>query len=127
MPTSSFRPRQALDLLAAGHTIWGLVAYRDQLSEIVRELPGSIGDGVFERKHSRDGRSSAFWFLFVTPLLLVISRLYDAAERADDREAMRSAGWGATGISTVGMVAVPRSGFAAGIAVGQWIVRRSRA
>jgi len=38
--------------LAGGHTLWGLYAYGDQVKEILRELPGSVGDGIFDKGHS---------------------------------------------------------------------------
>ena len=52
--------------------------------------------------------------------------MYAAAEEADDREAMRAAGRWVTGISVGGLMAIPRSGFPGGIALGVWLLRRAR-
>jgi Family of unknown function (DUF6463) len=119
-------PRAAINALAVGHTLWGLAAYRDQLPGMVRELPGSVGDGIFDKRHSRDERAAAFWFFFAGPMLAVAGRLYAAAEEAGDREAMRDAGLGVTAIAATGLVAIPASGFPAGMALGLWLLRRAR-
>lgn len=121
----SVTPRGALNALAIGHTMWGVRAYHDQLADLISELPGSVGDGIFDKKHSRDARASAFWFLFVGPMLMLFARMYEAAEIAGDREAMRAAGWGVTVISVGGFAAIPRSGFPGGIAIGLWLLRRA--
>lgn len=112
--------------LAVGHTLWGLYAYGDQVKEILRELPGSVGDGIFDKGHSRDARAAGFWFLFVGPLLGVFGRTYASAEKAGDVETMRAAGRGVTAISLAGFAAIPRSGFPGGIALGLWMMRRAR-
>ena len=118
-------PRTALNALAVGHTLWGTYAYRDQLGGIVLDVPGSVGDGIFDTEHSRDARAAAYWFLSVGPLLTVIARLYDSAERAGDRPAMRSAASTLLGISVAGLVTIPRSGFPGGVALGLWLMRRA--
>jgi hypothetical protein len=119
-------PRLAFHALAVGHTLWGAIAYRDQLTGIVRELPGSVGDGIFDKEHSRDARAAAYWFLFVGPLLALVAELWGSAERADDRQAMRTAGRAVTGVSVAGLATIPRSGFPGGIALGLWLMRRAR-
>ena len=111
--------------LAGAHTVWGMVAYRGQIAGIVTELPSSVGDGIFERAHSRDGRASAFWFLFVGPMLALLGRLYGSAEASGDQAAVRAAGQAITAVSAGGWVAIPRSGFPAGLALGVWVLRRA--
>jgi hypothetical protein len=122
---AALKPRTALNALAAGHTIWGLIAYGDQVPAMVRELPGSVGDGIFDKAHSRDGRAAGFWFLFAGPMLVLLGRLYESAESADDRDAMRAAGRAVTVTSAAGWAAMPVSGFPAGVALGLWLARRS--
>ena len=112
--------------LAAGHTAWGLYAYRDQLGGLVRDLPDAVGDGIFQADHSRDARAAAFWFLLAGPLLALAGRLYRSAEAAGDRRAMRDAGRIVTAIGAGGTVAMPRSGFPGGMALGLWLMRRAR-
>src|SRR6476661_6355186 len=92
-------PKTAMYALAAAHTAWGLAAYRGDVAGIVTELPNSVGDGLFEKSHSGDRRASAFWFLFVGPMLALLGRLYDSAEAAGDQAAMRAAGLAITAIS----------------------------
>lgn len=112
--------------LAVGHTVWGLVAYGDQMAGIWREVPGSVGDGIFAKPHSRDGRAAGFWFLFVSPMVALLGRLYGAAEAAGDHDAMRTAGLTVTAVSAAGVVVIPRSGFPGGIALGLWLLRRAK-
>src|SRR5919198_5731976 len=78
------RGERALPVLARFRESWSRYAYGDQLRGILRELPGSVGDGIFDKGHSRDARAAAFWFLFVGPLLGLFGRTYSAAERAGD-------------------------------------------
>jgi hypothetical protein len=91
----------------------------------VRELPASVGDGIFDKRHSRDPRAAAFWFLFVGPMLLLLGRTYAAAEAAGDHDAMRATGRAVTAICAGGFTAMPRSGFPGGIALGLWLMRRA--
>jgi hypothetical protein len=125
-PPTKLSPKTALNGLAVGHTLWGLHAYRDQLAGIVRDIPGSVGDGIFDKSHSRDARAAAYWFLFVGPVLSVIARLYESAEAAQDRAAMRSAARTMLGVSVAGFAITPRSGFPGAIALGLWLMRRAR-
>jgi hypothetical protein len=118
-------PRTVINALAVGHTLWGARAYGDQLASVLRELPGSVGDGIFDKAHSRDARAAGFWFLFVGPMLALLGRLYEAAEAAEDREAMRATGRTVTVVSAAGWAAIPVSGFPAGLALGLWLTRRA--
>jgi hypothetical protein len=120
-------PKTVMYAIAAAHTAWGLVAYRGHVVGIVTELPNSVGDGIFEKAHSGDARASAFWFLFVGPMLALLGRLYDSAEASGDRAAMRAAGRAISAISAGSWLAIPRSGFPAGLALGLWLLRRANA
>lgn len=126
MLTRARTPQVVIYALALGHTAWGVTAYGDQLAGIVSELPGSVGDGIFDKAHSRDERAAAFWFLFVGPMLGLFGRTYGAAEEAGDRAAMRAAGRSVIAICATGCVTTPRSGFPAGLALGIWLTRRAR-
>ncbi len=119
-------PRTAFDVLAVGHTAWGLYAYRREVGDLLSELPGSVGDGIFDRRHSHDARAAAFWFLLVGPLLALLGRLHAAAEAAGDRDAQRASARAVTAVSVAGWVAIPRSGFPGGLALGLWLLRRAR-
>jgi hypothetical protein len=122
---ATLSPKAALNALAVGHTLWGAYAYRDRLAGIVLDIPGSVGDGIFDKEHSRDARAAAYWFLFVGPLLTVIARLYGSAEAAGDRPAMRWAARVLVGTSIGGLATIPRSGFPGGLALGLWLMRRA--
>jgi Family of unknown function (DUF6463) len=122
---TALSPRAAINALAVGHTVWGVIAYRDQLAGMVRDLPGSVGDGIFDERHSRDARAAGFWFLFVGPLLALLGRLYASAEAAQDQAAMRATGGAVTAVSAAGWTAIPASGFPAGLALGLWLLRRA--
>jgi hypothetical protein len=111
--------------VGAAHTAWGVVAYHDQLPGIVRDLPGSVGDGIFEQRHSRDARASAFWFLFAGPLVSLLGRLHASAEASGDERAQRVAGGSVLALGVAGEAAMPRSGFPAAIALGLWMLRRA--
>ena len=119
-------PSRALSLLAGGHAAWALLAYGRSLGAVVRDAPGSVGDGLFVREHAGDERAAAFWFSAVTPLLLLTARLLRAAEEAEDLPAQRTAGLATAAIGAAGAVVVPRSGFWAAMPLGGWMVRRSR-
>jgi hypothetical protein len=119
-------PESAFYAIAAGHTVWGIVAYREQIRGLVQDLPGSVGDGIFDKSNSDNARAAGFWFLFVGPMIAALGRLYGAAEAAGDREAMRSAGRAVTAVSVAGWTAMPASGFPGGIALGVWLLRRAR-
>src|SRR3954453_14274810 len=122
---TALSPRAAITALAAGHTVWGAIAYRDQVAGLVRELPGSVGDGIFDKEHSRDARAAAYWFLFVGPMLAVMGRLYEPAEAAGDRPPVPFAARGIVATRVVGFATIPRSGFPGGIALGLWLMRRA--
>lgn len=126
MLTGARAPQLAIYALALGHGAWGVAVYGDQLAGIVSDLPGSVGDGVFDKTHSRDERAAAFWFMFVGPMLALFGRTYGAAEAAGDRAAVRAAGRSVIAICATGCVATPRSGFPAGLALGIWLTRRAR-
>ena len=118
-------PGRVLKVVGLGHVLWGLIAYRDQLPGIVRDLPAAVGDGIFDKRHSRDARASAFWFLFAGPLVGLLGRLHEAAEAAGDRRTQRISGGSVLAIGAVGEAAMPRSGFPAAIAIGLWMLRRA--
>ena len=122
---SRLSPKTVMYAIAGAHTAWGLTAYRGSVTGIVTDLPNSVGDGIFEKAHSADKRSSAFWFLFVSPMLALLGRLYDSAEASGDRDAMRAAGQAITAVSIGCWAAIPRSGFPAGVALGLWLLRRA--
>jgi hypothetical protein len=120
-------PGRAIALLGAGHAVWGAVAYRRELAELVTSPVDSVGDGLFNHRHSRDGRAAAFWFMFAAPMVMLCGRLSDAALRAGDHKSAAAAGRTVLGLSLLGVVMIPRSGFPAAMPLGWLLVRRARA
>lgn len=109
---------QVVMALSAGHTVWALIAHRGALAAMVANgVIGTVGDGVFVQEHARDDRAAAFWFLLIGPLLSMIGVLMDDAERRGDYPTVRRASRVGLATSILGALAVPRSGFPAGIAV----------
>jgi hypothetical protein len=121
-------PGSVLSLLGTAHAVWGLVAYRDPLRDIARAgVVGTVGDGIFDTAHDRDGRAAGFWFMFAAPVLVSYGRLAEAALRARDTRAVRSAGRAVLGLGLVGSAVIPRSGFPVAVPVGYWLLRRASA
>jgi hypothetical protein len=120
-------PGKALMALGAGHTVWGLLAYREPLRELARAgFVDGVGDGLFRAEHSRDARAAAFWFMAAAPLVALGGYLADAAEQAGDRRATAVTGGAVLSVGAAGMAVIPRSGFPAGVSVGLWFLARAR-
>ncbi len=120
-------PGNAIKVIGFGHVAWGLIAYRKPLRELLDSGPlDSVGDGVFSREHSEDGRAAGFWFLLAAPLIVLCGHLIGAAEQAGDRRALRASGRTVFGIGVVGTAMIPRSGFLAVFPIGYWLLRRNR-
>lgn len=111
--------------MGIGHLAWGLLAYRKPLAELARDgVADSVGDGIFRRDHSQDGRAAAFWFLFAAPMMGVLGHLVEAAERNGDARALRTSGRALIGLGTASSIFMPRSGFPAVPLIGYWLTRR---
>ena len=118
---------QAVALLGVGHVAWGAVAYRRELADLLRgPVFDSVGDGIFNRKHAHDGRAAAFWFMFAAPLVTLCGLLADSALRAGDHRSATTAGRVIVGVSCVGLVVIPRSGFPAALPAGWLLLRQAR-
>jgi hypothetical protein len=120
-------PGYAVMLVGCGHALWGLVAYREPLREIVdAKVIGSVGDGIFDTAHDRGPRAAGFWFLFAAPLMVLSGYLLEASLRAGDAHAVKLAGNTVLGLGAIGTAVMPRSGFPAVLPVGGWVLHRSR-
>jgi hypothetical protein len=120
-------PGQALMAVAAGHATWGAMAYRRELAEIGNAgWFDSVGDGIYQRRHSRDGRAAAFWFESIAPLLGLTGYLVHAAVRRGDARAVKvsAAAVGTMGIA--GLTVMPRSGFPLTLPLTYWLLRTAR-
>jgi uncharacterized protein len=120
-------PGRAMMAIGAAHTVWGSLAYRRDLAAIARAgVLDSVGDGLFRREHSRDGRAAAFWFMAAGPLLALCGRLTDAALEAGDRRATAAAGRAALAFGVSGVAVMPRSGFWTALPLGARLLRAAR-
>jgi hypothetical protein len=120
-------PGRALQAMGCGHVAWGLFAYRKPLAELAREgIADSVGDGVFQRAHSQDGRAAGFWFLFAAPMMGLLGHMIEAAEERGDGRALRRSGRAVIGLGALSTVFIPRSGFPAVPLLGWWMIRRGR-
>jgi hypothetical protein len=112
-------------LIAVGHTLWGLVAYRKPLREIARAgFVDSVGDGIFQRAHADDGRAAAFWFMMAGPLVGILGYCAEAASRAGDTSTLKATGRAAVALGAVGALVIPRSGFHLVPPVGYRLIRQ---
>jgi hypothetical protein len=107
-----------LALLGGGHAVWAVVAHGGALRSLAREhLIGTVGDGVFVQEHARDERAAGFWFLLISPLVMIIGMLVDDAERRGDWRSVQRSCRSGVALSLASAVVVPRSGFPAAILV----------
>ncbi len=117
-------PGYALIVLACGHAVWALVAYREPLQGLIREgVVDSVGDGLFRAVDAEGARAAGFWFLFAAPLMALCGYLVEVALRAGGR-ALTVSGRTVLGLGIVGTAVMPRSGFPAVLPIGYWLVRR---
>jgi hypothetical protein len=120
-------PGYATMLVGFGHALWGMVAYRDPLREILRAgIVRSVGDGIFDTNHDRGSRAAAFWFLLAAPLIALSGYLLEAALRRGDARAVKVGGRAVLGIGVVGTTVMPTSGFPAVLPVACWLLHRAR-
>lgn len=121
-------PGRTLTAMSLGHVAWGVFAYRKPLAELAKEgkILDSVGDGIFQRAHSEDGRAAAFWFLFAAPMIGLLGHMVEAAEVRGDARALRRSGRGVMALGAFSTAFIPRSGFPVVPLVGWWMIRRSR-
>jgi Family of unknown function (DUF6463) len=120
-------PGNAVMLVSAGHTAWGLLAYRKALREILHAgVVDSVGDGVFALEHSSDGRAAGFWFMLAAPLMALTGYLTEAALRSGEQRAVAVTGRTVLCIGVLGTTVMPRSGFPAVAPIGYWLMRSAR-
>lgn len=94
--------------LGIGHIVYGLVWFKSPIKEAVSE--GFIG-----RFMKVESRRLAFWFIIFGPLLAMGGHVALYAANANDLGLIRIIGFYLLGISTVGVLALPRSPFWAAV------------
>jgi len=96
---------RALIATGIGHTVVGLVLFREPLAAIWRDgVANTIRDGQYDRE-------AAFWFLLFSPLCVLLGQLVDHATARRDRWLLALVGWNVLAIGAVGALMMPVSGF----------------
>lgn len=97
-------------LLALGvaHTIYGLVRFKQPVTEALRE--GGIG-----KFQSIDSRRLSFWFILFGPMLMMAGQVAIRATYLNDLSLVAIIGVYVLIISSVGILALPKSPFWAGL------------
>jgi hypothetical protein len=100
----------ALFVLGIGHVAYGCVKFKAPLREAIES--GFVGKfGVPEV------RRSAFWFIMFGPLLVLAGHVAIHAASIGDAYLIRLVGFYLLGVSAVGVCALPKSPFLAGLAI----------
>ena len=127
-PANSAQPRRRLNwhwqgrvMVATGvlHTIVGIVVFWDGLGQ-------SAKDGVIATAPKSAENNSVTWFLVAGLFLMLFGGLIHHLNTALDRPAPASIGWGLIGLSALGLVMMPGSGFWLLLAQGIWYVAAAR-
>jgi hypothetical protein len=120
MTTSSRRPWIGpwLLLVAAVHTVFGLVVFAPVLGDM-------LGRGLFNTVGPDAKAGAVVWFLlFGGPLALVAWQIWLAERRAAWAE-LRVLGWGILGLTVLGLLLMPMSGFWLALPAAWGLLRRA--
>jgi hypothetical protein len=96
---------KSIVLIGIAHGAAGLIAYRSEIVDLVRA--GLVNTISVTGDHARD---EAFWFLIFTIPLLIIGGLVDRMERLGQPLPAATVS-GVAGMTAVGIVMMPASGF----------------
>ena len=102
-----------------GHTLVGVVVFRDALA-------GVFHDGFLNAFWPHFDRLSAFWFLLFSPALFMLGQITNRAVERQDARTFRIVGGYLLGMGIVGVAALPISGFWIVIALASLILRIAR-
>ena len=104
--------------LGVGHILYGCVKFRAPLLE-------AITSGVVGKFSVPEVRRTAFWFVMFGPLLMLAGQVAIYAASIGDVHLIRLVGAYLLGVSVVGIFALPRSPFLAGIAISSLLLASS--
>lgn len=99
-----------LFVLGAAHIAHGAIKFKTPLTDAVRA--GFVG-----RFGMPEARRTAFWFVMFGPLLMLAGHVSIHAAAAGDVQLVRIVGAYLLGLTIVGVLALPKSPFLAGLAV----------
>jgi hypothetical protein len=107
--------------IALGHSLLGLVLFREPLAAMLREgLVNTIGAS------GDSDREAAFWFLVFSAMLLLWGQLVAHASRRPDARALALVGWNMLLVGALGCLVMPVSGFWMVIALAPFVLRDGR-
>ncbi|MBI5255622.1 MAG: hypothetical protein HY855_03915 [Burkholderiales bacterium] len=101
--------------LGIGHTVYGLVMFRQPLGEAL--AAGFVGQFM-----GHPPRITAFWFLIMGPLLMLAGQTAAHAAAGGDQALLRLVGGYLLVIALIGVAALPKSPFWAALFVAPWLV-----
>ena len=102
-----------------GHTLVGVVVFREALAEIFH-------DGFLNAFWPHFDRLSAFWFLLFSPALFMLGQITNRAVERQDAYTLRIVGCYLLGMAVVGVAALPVSGFWIVIVLAALILKDAR-
>ena len=106
-----------LALTGIGHTLVGLVLFRQPLRAILDDgIVNSIGQGQFDR-------GAAFWFLLFSPICLALAQIVSHAVARGDGRTLRIIGGYLLAMGVLGAAVMPISGFWILIAIAPLLLR----
>lgn len=100
----------SLLVLGALHVLYGAVKFR-------RPLADAFAAGFVGQFSQQETRRTAFWFVMFGPLLMMGGHLCIYAAGKGDFDAIRLVGTYLSVVSLIGVIALPRSPFIAGLLV----------
>jgi len=96
--------------LGIGHLLYGSIKFKKPLRD-------AVTSGFIGKFSAPEVRRSTFWFLMFGPLLMLAGQVAIHAASINDAYLVRLVGFYLFGVSTVGLLALPKSPFLAGLAI----------
>ena len=96
--------------LGVGHILYGCVKFRAPLKE-------AVASGFVSKFSNPEVRRTAFWFVMFGPMLMLAGQVTIHAAAVGDAHLVRLVGAFLFGVSAVGVCAIPKSPFLAGLAI----------
>ena len=103
--------------VAALHTLFAVLVFRQPLLSVVQR-------GVFNTVGQDALTAACVWFLLFGAVLALLALAITALERRGEHQALRRQGWGVLGLSGLGIVLMPDSGFWLALPAGIALLRR---
>jgi hypothetical protein len=117
-----------------GHFVVGIALFQEPLAAMLRDgLVNSVGGAIDMRTdawlpvvHPDYDREAAFWFLVLSPVLVMLAQVSRHAAAHRDSELVTTIGRYLMGLGLVGVAVMPVSGFWIVLALGVLALRTAR-